>query len=94
MKNILLVFTGGTIGSKAHQGVIDTDSDAGFKLITLFREHFAHQDEIQFDILSPVQLLSENLHPDAWRSIIEAINTQDLNRYDGIIVTHLFDGFN
>lgn len=88
MKNILLVFTGGTIGSKAHQGVIDTDSDAGFKLINLFRERFEGQGQVNFDILCPVQLLSENLHPDAWRSIIGSILSKNLNDYDGIIVTH------
>lgn len=88
MKHILLVFTGGTIGSQAHRGVIDTHPDAGFKLIESFRARYAHQAEIRFDILSPVQILSENLHPKAWTTLLDAIDSQDPSRYDGVIVTH------
>jgi len=39
MKNILVVFTGGTIGSTAIAGTINTDSIAPFKLINLFQQH-------------------------------------------------------
>lgn len=87
MKNILLVFTGGTIGSQSDNGTIDTDSRAGFKLIELFRQQFP-SDDIAFESLQPLQILSENLHPQAWKSIIVAIESQDLAQFDGIIVTH------
>lgn len=88
MKNILLVFTGGTIGSQCDNGVIDTDTQAGFKLIQLFRQGFAQQQEIAFKTLQPLQILSENLHPQAWKNIIAAIEGEDLRQFDGIIITH------
>ncbi len=87
MKNILLVFTGGTIGSQSDNGTIDTDSQAGFKLVQAFRQQFPG-DDIGFQPLQSLQLLSENLHPSAWKSIIAAIESQDLTQFDGIIVTH------
>ena len=43
MKQILLVFTGGTIGSAATGGTINTSSNAAFKLLQLFEEHYPDQ---------------------------------------------------
>lgn len=88
MKNILLVFTGGTIGSQSDNGTIDTNSQAGFKLIQLFRQHGSAAEDVAFQTLQPLQILSENLHPNAWKSIIAAIESSDLSQFDGIIVTH------
>lgn len=88
MKHILLVFTGGTIGSQLANGTIDTDRSAAYRLIQLFRANAGCQAEIEFKTLQPLQILSENLHPRAWPAIINAIEAEDLNAYDGIIVTH------
>ena len=87
MKNILVVFTGGTIGSTACAGVINTSEQQNFKLIQLFQQQFPTQ-AIQFECLQPLQILSENLHPRAWETLIAAIESQNLEQFDGIIVTH------
>lgn len=88
MKQILVVFTGGTIGSTATDGTINTSSDAPFKLLQLFEQHYPKHDSIHFDTLQPIQILSENLAPAAWTVIIEDIESAQPDRYDGIIVTH------
>lgn len=88
MKSILLVFTGGTIGSQVEEGTIDTNDAAGFKLLQLFAAQDRDPASVNFKILRPLQILSENLHPDHWRQIIAAIEAEDLRIYDGIIVTH------
>jgi L-asparaginase/Glu-tRNA(Gln) amidotransferase subunit D len=88
MKQILLVFTGGTIGSAATGGTINTSSNAAFKLLQLFEEHYPDHAAVHFDTLQPIQILSENLAPDAWKIIIEAIESAQPDKYDGIIVTH------
>lgn len=88
MTNILLVFTGGTIGSQLENGTIDTDSTAGFKLIRLFQQQYPNHNQVSFKPLQPVQILSENLHPEIWRTVIAAIEAEDLSAFDGIIVTH------
>lgn len=88
MKNILLVFTGGTIGSQLENGTIDTHQAAGFKLIRLFQQQNPEHAQIRFKTLQPVQILSENLHPTIWQHVIAAIEAEDLSTFDGIIVTH------
>ncbi|MBS3963778.1 MAG: asparaginase [Methylomonas sp.] len=88
MKNILLVFTGGTIGSKAHEGAITTVADSRFQLIARFEQHYPLQAEIAFTTLQPLQILSENLHPHHWCKLLAAIEAYDLTQFDGIIITH------
>jgi len=88
MKNILVVFTGGTIGSVATGGTINTDSSTAFKLIQLFQQRYEDHRQIHFDTIQPLQILSENLAPRAWKTLIEAIEAARPDRYDGIIITH------
>ncbi|MGZ4999266.1 MAG: asparaginase [Methylomonas sp.] len=88
MKNILLVFTGGTIGSQAEGGTINTTVSAGFRLTQLFSERDSDPASVTFKTLQPMQILSENLHPGHWQTIIASIEAEDLGKFDGIIVTH------
>ena len=88
MKNILVVFTGGTIGSTATEGTINTAIGAPFKLIELFQQHYKNYQHIHFNTLQPLQILSENLAPCVWVTLIAAIEAQQTNQYDGIIITH------
>lgn len=86
--NILLVFTGGTIGSALSGNTINTDGNAGFKLLQCFAEQYSESKSVHFKTLTPLQILSENLHPSDWPRIIAAIEAEDLRQFDGIIVTH------
>ncbi|MDO9168739.1 MAG: asparaginase domain-containing protein [Methylobacter sp.] len=88
MKNILVVFTGGTIGSVVTDGTINTADSASFKLIQLFQQHDENDRKIHFDTIQPLQVLSENLAPRAWKAIITAIEAARPEQYDGIIMTH------
>ncbi|MDO9047019.1 MAG: asparaginase domain-containing protein [Methylobacter sp.] len=88
MKNILVVFTGGTIGSIATDGTINTSDTTSFKLIRLFQQHYESHRQIHFDTLQPLQILSENLAPGAWKTLIAAIEAARPAQYDGIIITH------
>ncbi|TAL54310.1 MAG: asparaginase [Methylovulum sp.] len=88
MKNILLVFTGGTIGSMATEGCIDTSATAPFTLLQQFRQHYPDSQQLMFKTIQPLNLLSENLAPAAWKTLIAAIEAEQPAQYDGIIVTH------
>jgi len=85
---ILLVFTGGTIGSLSDHGNIDLDPNARFKLLQLFKQRYQNAATIEFTTLQPLQILSENLHPGDWETLIKAIESENLDAYDGIIITH------
>jgi len=88
MKNILVVFTGGTIGSIATDGIINTSDASSFKLIRLFQQHYENHRQIHFDTIQPLQILSENIAPGAWTTIIAALEAAQPDRYDGIVITH------
>jgi len=88
MKNILVVFTGGTIGSIATGGTINTSDTTSFKLIQLFEQHYENHRQIHFDTIQPLQILSENLAPTAWKTLITAIEAAQPDQYGGIIITH------
>lgn len=88
MKNILVVFTGGTIGSVATGGAINTSDTMSFKLIQLFEQNYEDHRQIHFDTIQPLRILSENLAPAAWKTLIAAIEAARPDQYDGIIVTH------
>ena len=57
--NITILFTGGTIGSRAHVGGIGTDSDAKCELLHRYR--LESGDETVFKTAAPYTILSENL---------------------------------
>jgi L-asparaginase/Glu-tRNA(Gln) amidotransferase subunit D len=89
MKQILVVFTGGTIGSVASEGTIKPSETAPFKLLGEFQRRFPERaGGIRFESIEPIRLLSENLVPAAWPIIMEAIEAKQPERYDGVIVTH------
>jgi L-asparaginase len=88
MKNILLVFTGGTIGSSTLNGTIDTSSNSNYQLIKLFEQNFAENSGLKFTTIQPIEILSENLFISVWETLITAIEAENFSQYDGIIVTH------
>jgi L-asparaginase len=88
LTNILLVFTGGTIGSATHNGTIDTSEKQGYKLVQLFEQTSPNTEQVRFKTIQPLQILSENLVPSAWEALIKAIEAENLAQYDGIIITH------
>ncbi len=84
--NILLLLTGGTIGSAIKDKSIDVSEQTGDDLITLFNKHYC--DPVDFDVVRPFQILSENAEPEHWLSLIETIKGYDLDDYDGVIIAH------
>lgn len=64
MTEILVVFTGGTIGSRQTGAVVDVDSGTGYALLERYRESAgALAREIRFEAAQPMTLLSENMMP-------------------------------
>ncbi|NOT83683.1 MAG: asparaginase [Methylococcaceae bacterium] len=88
MKKILVVFTGGTIGSSVCEHTINPAAENQFRLLALYRQRFARATQIDFVPIAPVELLSENLTPEVWGQIINAIDAVDRQDLAGIIVTH------
>ncbi|WP_414732460.1 asparaginase [Acetobacterium carbinolicum] len=83
---ILLLLTGGTIGSAVNDHCINVDSSRGDDLLSYYREH--HSRAVEFDVVRPFNILSENAEPKHWLKIIETLQSYRLSDYDGVIIAH------
>lgn len=83
---ILVVFTGGTIGSTAHDGYISTDPAKPYKLLELYKNQYTR--DVEFDTAEPYTLLSENLTGEYLKLLGCCLKENATKQYDGIIVTH------
>lgn len=86
-KNILIIYTGGTIGMQmSERGYIPV---SGFDQVIRSRlAHSHHMALPEFDVLELTPLIdSANLAPNNWSKIAELIN-QNYQDYDGFIVLH------
>ena len=83
---IAVVFTGGTIGSTEKNGRVGTDRATSSLLLRLFREKYG--DEISFDALFPVSMLSENVQIADLETLCACLRGIDESAYDGVIVAH------
>lgn len=82
--NILVIFTGGTIGCKAKRGFLSTDESTRYALI----DSFKGKDEVNFTTVSPYAVLSENLSSRELNVLQNEVLENLQKGYDGIIVTH------
>ncbi|MGN1103530.1 MAG: asparaginase domain-containing protein [Candidatus Coproplasma sp.] len=85
-KRILVVFTGGTIGSDTEGENVTLDTKSRKALIAAYRKRTG--SDIEFDEVSPINVLSENVQPSDLEKIYECVAGVDTALYDGIIVTH------
>ena len=83
---ILVIFTGGTIGSTLTDGYISTDKSKQYKLIELYEK--IKKRDVTFDTISPYETLSENITCKELYTLVKTIKNELNNDYDGIIVTH------
>ena len=85
--HILVIFTGGTIGSSVVDGWISPDKSTKSELIFKYQEK--EQDKTtRFSTLSPYTVLSENLSATEMNKLIACVQEAETKDYDGIIVTH------
>ena len=86
--NILTVFTGGTIGSKVVNNVIDLSTDNDYIVLKMVLEKYKDYKDINFICEEPIEYLSENLNYSQLNTIIKFLNSIDFSNYDGVIITH------
>ncbi len=61
MSKILVILTGGTIGSRIEGNVIDVSGTSPRRLLAMYREKYGDSEE--FEVIQPLNLLSENMTP-------------------------------
>lgn len=84
--NILVLATGGTIGSAAENGVIAPNADSELLLLQAYRTQYA--GKAHFEIQKICAILSENADDRFYETLITALQDVDPNAYAGVIVLH------
>lgn len=88
MKKILVIFTGGTIGSREdNDKIIDIDESKSHYLLEVYQKSLSKRDVV-FDTLNPYSILSENLVVDDWLTLKDTLQGVNFQNYEGIIITH------
>lgn len=85
-KKILVVFTGGTIGSNAKDGSVGLYAGSRKLLLDEYEERFG--GEITFDSQAPLNILSENVQAEDLLTLYNSVGSADFSLYDGVIITH------
>lgn len=92
-KKILVVLTGGTIGSviddKEH--IIQTDSRSIYRLLHEYEDKFGVNQD--FIVEQPYNTLSENINLDIWNQLCRYIRSKNLQNYAGVVITHGTDTY-
>lgn len=86
MKEIMVVFTGGTIGSMKQGSAIDVNQAGSYMIIDQYLEQY--DASVTFSTMQPINILSENLLSEQWLQLAEQIRSIAQNKLTGIIVTH------
>jgi len=87
MNKILVVFTGGTIGSRIDGATINVDDAMSRVIIEGFTKAYPDTDVV-FDTVQPMNVLSENFTPRHWKIISDCVADKSRDNYDGVIITH------
>ena len=82
-KNITVILTGGTIGSTVEDSVINI----GDSSIVVNEYKKKYDNNAEFNIINPFNILSENSNPKMWDKLSSAIDSV-YEQSDGIIITH------
>ena len=83
MVKILIILTGGTIGSEIKNNIINVTQNN--YLTNILNSNFK---QIKFKIVKPLNILSENTLPSDWNKIIKSIKKNWDNSFAGIIITY------
>lgn len=88
MLKILVVLTGGTIGSVCSEGVRSINGDSPYILLREFSRRCPEYSACKFEVINPYSILSENLSYGCWEKLYCSLSNIDTSSYSGIIITH------
>ena len=81
---ILVITTGGTIGSVYDGSSIDVDAAQSCAVVEMVKNEYP---DVRFEVIAPLNLLSERISADELNTLAQVILTTELASYDGVIFT-------
>lgn len=88
MKKILIVLTGGTIGSQVEGECVNVTDTSPYQLIRLYKQAYGQKEEEEFEVIQPMAILSENMGLETWSRLCRVMWEIPYEKYAGVIVTH------
>lgn len=91
MKKILIVLTGGTIGSQVEGECVNVTDASPYQLLRFYEEAYGKKEgsiEENFEVIQPMAILSENMGLEAWSRLCRVMWEIPYEKYAGVIVTH------
>ena len=86
-KEILVIFTGGTISSRLKEDhKIGVSEKVVWQLLDRYEK--SGREAATFHGVQPFTMLSENSNPAHWQLLTDTLKGMDFSRYAGVIVTH------
>lgn len=85
MKKILVILTGGTIGSESDENSINVSSNNCI-MLDIYKSKY--DCDYDFDTITAMNILSENITSSDWQKLIDVLYNVDTSIYKGIIITH------
>lgn len=86
MDKILVVLTGGTIGSKSENGTVNINSASAYQIVEYYNKEYGN--DVDFEVIQPVNVLSENMTCEVWLGLMNALDKIDTSTYRGIVICH------
>ncbi len=83
---ILVILTGGTIGSHIHDKLINVSDESVYLIMDLYQKQYGN--DVDFDVIRPINMLSENFTPEQWNILCKTLKNIRPKDYDGVIITH------
>ena len=89
-EKILLILTGGTICSfKNKKGEKKSDAEKAERLIkSIFIKNNPKYNNLEFDEVIAMDILSENMTPSGWNELINIMKKSNIESYCGVIILH------
>lgn len=85
MKKILVILTGGTIGSRVSENVVDLCEGSVYQLIDAYEKTYGKEE---FEVINPFSTLSENMMPETWEKLCQVLWNTNFEQYRGVILAH------
>lgn len=86
MKKILVILTGGTIGSRVEGEEMDVTADSPYRLLAQYQDRYGKDHE--FEVRQPFTILSENMSLPFWNRLCSCLWDIPWQEYEGIILAH------
>ena len=86
MNKILVILTGGTIGSKSVSGTVDINSSSAYQIVDYYNKKYGK--DVDFEVIQPINILSENITCEVWLELMNCLDKINISNYSGIVICH------